>query len=189
MSEKDREKYGLLLYPQIKLHRRYFHEMVKLIGINVIYRAPKPGKHYTTYGEISTNYEPPMQIGCIFDEHPTQQTLKKMGWMSELNDGSSIIHVDYDLPGLQQWSLFIVPSGLDDGKGRMFRVVKLTNSIVYPASVTCEIVPVYIDNFEQVTDYGSDTDNLNILGGEIVRPVVQMDEYELELNLEEYRNE
>lgn len=184
MSEKDREKYGLLLYPQIKLHRRYFHEMVKLIGINVLYRAPKPGKHYTTWGEVSTNYEPPIKIGCIFDEHPTQQTLKKIGWMSELDENSSIIHVDYDLPNIQQWSLFVIPSGLDDGKGRLFRVVKLTNSIVYPASITCEIVPVYIDNFEQVTDYGSNMDNLNILGGEIVRPVVQMDECELELNLE-----
>ena len=55
-----------------------------MLGIYVIYRAPKPNKRWTTYGEIDSNYEPPRLIGCIFDEHPTQQTLKKMGWVSEL---------------------------------------------------------------------------------------------------------
>lgn len=181
MSEN---KYGMLLHDEIKLHRKYFHEMTQLLGIRVIYRAPKSGKHYTSWGEVSTNYEPPLLINCIFDEHPTQQTLKKMGWMSELSSSSSIIHVDYNLPGLQQWALFTIPSGLDHSKGRLFRVVKLTNSIVYPASVSCEIVPVYENDFEQVTDYGANTDDLNILGGETTRPVTPMDELELQLNLE-----
>lgn len=176
-------KYGKLLHPEIKIHRQYFREMCKLIGIYVLYRAPKDDKHYTTYGEIDSHYEEPKLIGCIFDEHPTQQTLKKIGWMSELDGNSSLIHVDYDLEGLQQGALFIIPSGLDDGKGRLFRVTKLTNSIVYPASITCEIVPEYINEFDKTLDYESNTDNLNILGGEIVRPVVQMDELELQLKL------
>ena len=141
-------KYGGLLTPDIKLHRKWFKEMTKLLGIQVIYRAVLPGKKYTTYAELDTNFDKPLMVGCIFDEHPTQQTLKKMGWVSELQESSSIIHVPYDLPNLQQGALFIVPSGLDDGKGRMFRVVKLTNSIVYPASITCEIVPEYEDTFQ-----------------------------------------
>ena len=78
-----------------------------------------------------------------FDEHPTQQTMKKIGWVSELQKDSSLIHIAYDTPDIQQGALFIVPSGLDDGKGRLFRCVKLTNSIVYPASIACEIVPEY----------------------------------------------
>lgn len=53
--------------------------MVKLHGIYVIYRAPKPDKHYTTYAEIESNYEDPILIGCIFHDHPDQRTLKKMG--------------------------------------------------------------------------------------------------------------
>ena len=72
--------YGLLLDGKaIKLHRKYFEEMVKLLGIYVIYRAPKPDKHYTTYSEIDSNYQKPEKIGCIFNEHPDQQTLKKLG--------------------------------------------------------------------------------------------------------------
>jgi hypothetical protein len=140
-------KYGTLLTPDIKLHRQWFKEMVKLHGINVIYRAVKPGMKYTTYAELDINFEPPSLEGCIFDEHPTQQTLKKIGWVSELQDSSSIIHVRYDLENIQQGCLFIIPSGLDDGKGRMFRVVKMTTGIIYPASITCEIVPEYENIF------------------------------------------
>lgn len=147
------EKYGLLLNGNIKLHRQYFREMVKLLGVYVIYRAPKTNKHWTTYGEIEGNYEPPLLVGCIFDQHPTQQTLKKIGWVSELQENASIIHVDYDLPNLQQGALFVIPSGLDNAKGRLFRVTKLTNSIIYPASIMCEIVPEYEDTFIPETQY------------------------------------
>ena len=103
-------KYGTLLGPEIKIHRQYFREMVKLIGIYVLFRAPKSDKHYTTYAELDASYEEPKLVGCIFDEHPTQRTLRKMGWVSELQDNSSLIHVDYDLEGLQQGALFIIPS-------------------------------------------------------------------------------
>lgn len=151
-------KYGILLNGDTKLHRKYFVEMCKLIGINCIYRAVKPGRKYTTYAEMDTNFEPPILLGCIFDEHPTQQTLKKMGWSSELQEGSSIIHIPYDTPGIQQGCVFTLPSGLDDAKGRLFRVVKLTNSIVYPASITCELVPEYEDTFDDSMLDFSDTD-------------------------------
>ena len=44
--------YGLLLHEKdIKIHRKYFAEMTNLIGIKCIFYAPRPGKHWTTYGE------------------------------------------------------------------------------------------------------------------------------------------
>ena len=52
--------YGILLNKNILLHRNYFNEMCKLIGIYVIYRAPYPGKHWTTYAELETNYDKPI---------------------------------------------------------------------------------------------------------------------------------
>ena len=93
-------KYGLLLNGDIKLHRQWFKEMVKLHGINVIYRAVKPGKKWTSYAELDTNFEPPTLEGCIFDEHPTQQTLKKIGWVSEYGnklvfDANGIAHCPF----------------------------------------------------------------------------------------------
>ena len=147
MINDSTSKYGKLLQPDIKLFRSFFEEMVSLIGIKVFYRAPMPNKHYTNYTEIESNYYDPIEVGCIFDEHPTQQTLKKMGWVSELQESSSIIHVPYDLPAIQQGALFYIPSGLDGAPARLFRVAKLMNSIVYPASISCEIVPEFETTF------------------------------------------
>lgn len=174
------QKYGTLLGPEIRINRQYFREMCKLIGIYVLFRSPKEGKTYTTQAELDTNYNEPKLVGCIFDEHPSQRTLRKIGWVAELQQNSSIIHVDYDLEGLQQGALFIIPSGLDDGKGRVYRVIKIENSIVYPASVSCEIVPEYVDNFKDATNYNGE-DNPHILGEEAEGPITQLTENELEL--------
>ena len=168
----DETKTGLLLHENdIKRARQYFREMVKLIGIYVLYRAPLKDKHYTTYAELDSNYAPPLQVGCIFYEHPTQQTLKKIGWVSELQETSSLIYVDYDLPNLQQGALFIIPSGLDNGKGRIFKVVKLENSMVYPSTMTCEIVPQYEDTFEPSTNHDFEDNDFHLLNDEKRQPI------------------
>lgn len=120
--------------------------MVKYFGIQTIYRAPRPDKHYTTYAEIETNFYEPQIVGCIFHEHPNQRTLKKIGWVSELQAEESLISVPYNLPNLQVGSLFIIPSGIDKAKGRVFRVTAMHNIMIYPASITCVIAPEYEDN-------------------------------------------
>lgn len=142
--------FGILLNEQnIKLNRMYFKQMLRLIGIEVQYMAVKQGKKWTTYAELDTNYEKPIPIGCIFTEHPDQKTLKKIGWVSELQDNSSLIQVPYDTPNLQVGALFEVPAGLDNAESRLFRVVAMSNIMLYPTSITCEIVPEYKDTFEE----------------------------------------
>lgn len=138
-------KYGSLLSPDIKIYRKYFEEMVKLLGIQVVYYAPRPGKHYTLQSEIATNFQDPEVVGVIFTEHPDQKSMRKLGWVSELQEGSSLISVPFDLHDIQAGALFAIPSGLDHTSGRLFRVTQLTNTMVYPASITCEIVPEYED--------------------------------------------
>ena len=145
---ESNQNYGVLLSEDIKLHREYFQECVHLLGIQVLYRAPKKDKHWTMYAEIDSNYERPIVVGCIFSEHPEQKTMKKLGWVSELDEEASLISVPYDLPNIQVGSLFIVPSGIDNSVGRLFRVVQMSNIIVYPASITCKIVPEYEDTCE-----------------------------------------
>lgn len=141
-------QYGLLLKQNdILLQRRYFEELVKMIGIQVIHRAPRPSKHYTTYAEIESNYYEPERVGCIFDEYPTQRTMKKLGWNSELSENAAVISVPYDLNGIQQGSLFIVPSAFDTTKGRLFRVVEITGIMIYPCSLTCKLVPEFENNY------------------------------------------
>jgi len=155
--------YGALLNQNTKLHRRYFNEMVKLIGIQVLYKAPKENKHYNLHSELNSNYEDPIKVGCIFEEHLTQQTAKKLGWNSELTESAALIHVPYDLPGIQVGALFIVPSAYDNTKGRTFRVTKMSAIMVFPASITCEIVPEYETTIQQAEIQLFNNSDFNLL--------------------------
>ena len=138
--------------------------MTKLLGINCIYKAPMNGKEINDRGDLQSKYQPGILVGCIFQDHPDQKTLKKMGWVAELQEGSSIIHVPYDLKDLQVGAQFIIPSGLDNAQGRVFRVIGMQNIMIYPASIACEIAPEYFDRDEpvQFTDFSKENFTLLI---------------------------
>lgn len=148
MSESIKD-YGILIGKDITLHRMWFKQMLALHGINCKYRAPLNNKEYDIHGDLQTGYKPEIIVGCLFEEHPNQKSLKKAGWVAELQEGSSIIHVPYDLPDLQVGALFEVPSGLDKTKGRVFRVISMSNIMIYPASIACEIALEYESVDEQ----------------------------------------
>lgn len=157
-------KTGLLFNANnVKIARQYFREAVKLIGIYVLYRAPKADKQYTLHAELDSAYEEPKLIGCIFHEHPDARTLRKLGWASDMQSNSSLIEVDYDLGGLQQGAMFIIPSPIDNTVGRLFRVVSMQTSMVYPASIVCEIVPEYTSDFDSTKTTDFDNTSYNLL--------------------------
>ena len=159
-------QYGLLLSQKdILLQRKYFEECVSLLGVKVIHRAPRPGKTYTTYNEIDTHYFEPEIVGCIFNEHLDQRTMKKLGWNAELDSSAAVISVPYDLKGLQQGSLFIVPSAFDGTKGRLFRVAEITGIMIYPASLTCRLAPEFENTFSD-NHYNHKTNSFNLLNRE-----------------------
>ena len=154
--------YGLLLNKEdLLLQRGYFNELVTLLGVQVQHRAPRPDKHYTTYAEISSNYYEPETVGCIFSEHIDQRTMKKLGWNAELMTDAAVISVPYDLNGLQQGSLFYIPSAFDNTKERLFRVVEISGIMIYPASLTCKIVPEYETTFSPNL-YNHKTNSFNL---------------------------
>lgn len=138
-----REDYGLLVNPDIKLQRSYFKEMVKLLGVITKYQVPLSDKKYTLQGELESNYSESINVGCIFEEHIQQNTAKLLGWNAEQMSNAAIIHVPFDLKDLQVGCLFTIPSAFDNTPGRVFRVTKLHAQMIYPASITCELVPEY----------------------------------------------
>jgi hypothetical protein len=149
------EDYGMLLNKDIKLHRMWFKQMTKLIGIICQYKAPLidsiTTKEFDTYGDLKAKYpKEGTPVGCIFQDHLDQKTLKKIGWVTELQEGSIIMHVPYDLENLQVGCLFELPSGIDKAGHRLFRVIAMQNIMVYPASIACELAPEYTDIDEPV---------------------------------------
>lgn len=159
---------GFLLDKQnIELYRDTFKDMLDALGINVLYRAPvESSKTYNLYGELDSNFCEPILVKCIYDEHPTQKTMRKLGWNSELSDTNVVIHVPYDTPGLQAGGLFIIPSGLDNTEGRVFKILRMTNIAVYPINITCELGPVFINNDDRAMTEDFSSSNFNVLDDE-----------------------
>lgn len=165
----DNKDTGLLLNKDniVPLQRFYFQQMVRLVGLNVLYRAPKcKDRKYDVYGEMDTFFESPIVVGCIYDEHTDQKTMKKLGWNAERGETTPVIHVPYDLPGLQAEGLFIIPSGLDNGEGRVFKVLEMSNIPVYPASMACKLGPVLKSNFERSQLHDFTVNDFNVLNEE-----------------------
>ena len=162
------EDTGILLNEKnIKLSRLFFKEFLRLHGLNVTYRAPIPSsKEYNMYGELDTNYKQPVKVRCIYDEHPTQKTMAKLGWNTELADTSVVIHVPYDLEGLEAGGLFVIPSGLDRTEGRVFKVLRMSNIAIYPTSIICELGPMLVNTTEKATINNFKTNNFNLLDDE-----------------------
>lgn len=131
-----------LLQNDITVLRYYFREALDLYGIPARYYQLKPNCHFTVAGELSANYFDSIKCKIIFDQVPKISTLKKLGWVTELDQAASLIHVDFDLPGISFGSLFEIKDPLAPDKGKLFRVTKLQTSIIYPVSITCQIVPV-----------------------------------------------
>lgn len=159
---------GLLLNKHdIELHREWFKQMAQLHGVRVLHRSPKEtSKEWDTHGELNTFYNEPVIVWCIYEEHPSIKTTKKLGWNAELQDGSSIVHVPYDLEGLQKGSLFIIPSPIDNSKGRVFRVINMSTIQIYPASIACEIAPEWENSLERSQTLDFSSSNFNVLNGE-----------------------
>ena len=135
----------LLIDKNIKLHRSWFKQMCSLIGINADYFKPI-NKQYNAYGELNPDYPAEaIKVGCIYDEHPTQKTMRKLGWNAELAESSVVIHVPYDLEGLEAGCRFDLPAGIDGAAPRHFKVLRMSNIAAYPASVACELGPVLVN--------------------------------------------
>jgi len=139
------KQYGILNQPPVDLQRKYFKEMVDLRGVFCEYQFPK-AKQYTRQGELDSCYSEPKIVGCIFNEHIDQKTCRKLGWNAELDTDATMISVPYDLENLQVGALFKIPSAFDNTPGRLFRVVEMSAIAMYPASISCRLVPEYETN-------------------------------------------
>lgn len=159
----EQQDTGILLNKQdIELYRGWFQEMTSLIGTQVLYYAPKPNSRWDGYGDLDTYYYKPIVVGCIFEEYPNPKTTKKLGWNTDREETVSIIHLPYDLQGLQTGALVVVPSPIDRSKGRVFRIIDMSTIYIYPASITCRIAPQYKNEFNN-SSFTHKHDDFNLL--------------------------
>ena len=143
---------GLLNRSDATIFRGYFREMCKLLGQSVAYQYVKEQK-MTIHSEDNSELSMPIRIDIIFDENPSVDTLKRMGWVSELNEQRPIIiNMPYNTPNLTVNARITVESVDGIGRPRVFRITKIMSDLEFPDAFTCSIVPVF-DQYKQKNQY------------------------------------
>lgn len=157
------KNYGALIQPNTKLFRNQFAEMCKLIGMNVKYQYPLSDKQYTTQGELKSSYSEPEVVSCILNDHTDHKTAKKLGWVVEVDEQVTVISLPYDLHELQIGCLVEIPSAFDGAPGRKFRITEMSSYPMYPASISCKLVPEYETEVEEAEIEQFVNTNFNLL--------------------------
>lgn len=158
-----------LIQSDAKIFKKYANECLDALGIPSLFYQIKPGKEYSAQGELGGCYYDPIRTKVIFDQAPNVRTLKKLGWVTETDTQQPLVHCKFDLPGIENGCLFSIKDPLAKSSGRLFRITKMTTSVLYPAMLTCQIVAVMgTDPEETVKPYtGNDSIFLNKEKGEV----------------------
>lgn len=135
----------------------YFNEPANLIGTNVLFWEPlEGGDKWDGRGEPNnTFFYPPIKTHCFYNTHPSQKTMKGLGWDPVLDAEARVIVVDKNLKGVQYGAIFQLPSSYND-EGGLFKVIEMTEDSTYPVTTTLKLAPVIEDTFDnsQATDDG-----------------------------------
>ena len=143
---------GLLNRQDARIFRRYFNEMVKLIGQSVGYQYVVE-KKMTIHSEDNSTLSMPVRLDVLFDENPSVDTLNTLGWTSELNTQQPVvINVPYNTPNLSVGARMIIESVDGTPRPRVFKVTKIVSDLEFPDAYTCAIVPVF-DQYKQKNQY------------------------------------
>lgn len=143
---------GLLVRQDVRIHRAYFSEMCKLIGVSVAYQYVVKSE-MTIHSEDNSFLSVPLRIDVIFDDQPSVDTLKRLGWVTELNEQQPIvINMPYNTPNLTVNARIMIESIDGTPRPRVFKVTKIESDLEYPDAYTCAIVPV-VDQTYQKNQY------------------------------------
>ena len=143
---------GLLNRQDSQIFRKYFNEMVKLIGQSVGYQYVTE-REMTIHSEDNSKLSAPIRIDVLFDENPTVDTLNALGWVAELNSQQPIvINMPYNTPHLTVNARITVESVGGISRPRVFKITKIATDLEFPDAYTCAIVPVF-DQYVQRNQY------------------------------------
>ena len=161
---------GLLTNRDARLFRCFFKEMARLRGIRVDYRYAV-NTNTTIYAEFQCEYSAPIKMDIIFQENPSVNTLRRIGWVSENpEDKPYIAMLPFDAKNLDTNAVIdIPPIDVVKEKPRRFRVNTITSLVEYPDCWICTVAPVF--NNEEVRDdtsknYNYMDTNYSIIDGE-----------------------
>lgn len=144
---------GLLTNEDSTLYRNWFKEMAWLRGITVGYQYPL-NTDKTIHSEPNIDLSNPIRMDIIFNENPDVNTLRKVGWVSELGNQKPVIaQIPFDAPNLARYARIIIPPFVEiRSRCRVFQVTAISTLLEYPDCWTVSLVPVF-DSYKEDNDY------------------------------------
>ena len=139
---------GLLTQGDAKLYRNWFREMAKLRGFTVKYQYILESAE-TIHSEINPEVlSDPMDLDVIYEDNPTRNTLRNIGWVSETPDDKPYIMMfPMNTPNITVEARVTVPSTVELMKTskncKLFKITSIYTLFEYPDCYVCTIVPVF----------------------------------------------
>lgn len=146
---------GLLTRNDSTIFRHYFKEMAKMIGINVIYQYPIDMQFSIYAEENPKGFSEEIKMDIIFEENPKVTTLRKYGWISNLDeDKPYMATLPYDAKNLcKGCRITIVPSEPLASKN-VFVITDIKANLEFPDSWVCKLAPVFFNKqTEKLKEY------------------------------------
>lgn len=143
---------GLLTEDDSTLFRNWFVEMAEMLGQTVMYQYPLTFDK-TIHSEPNIELSDPIRLDIIFNENPTVDTLRKHGWVTEINGSLPVIaQVPYNTPGLARYARITIPPVGNVMRERTFEVTAISTFLEYPDCWTIQLAPVY-NSIKEKNDY------------------------------------
>ena len=145
---------GLLTNEDAEIYRGFFREMCELLGQTVLYQYPL-NTNKTIHSEPNIELSDPIRLDIIFNENPTVDTLRKHGWVTEINGSLPVIaQVPYDIPGLARYARITIPPVGNVMRERIFEITAISTILEYPDCWTVRLVPVY-NSYKEKNNYSN----------------------------------
>lgn len=126
--------------------------MAELLGQTVMYQYPLTFDK-TIHSEPNIEFSDPVRLDIIFNENPTVDTLRKHGWVTEINGSLPVIaQVPYDTPHLARYARITIPPVGNIMRERIFEVTEISTFLEYPDCWTVKLAPVY-NSIKETNDY------------------------------------
>lgn len=144
---------GFLTQEDSTLYRGWFKEMAKLRGFSVGYQYPLDTDK-TIHSEPNIRLSNPIRMDIIFNENPRVGTLRKLGWVTEINEQKPVIaQLPFDAPHLARYARIIIPPFVEiNSRSRVFQVTKMNTLLEFPDCWTVALVPVF-DSYKEDNEY------------------------------------
>lgn len=140
---------GLLVRQDAKIFRGYFKEMCKLDGISVGYQYVVK-QAMTIHSEDNSFLSMPIRIDILFDEQPNVDTLKRLGWVTEISSNQPVVvNMPYDTPNLTVNARIIIESIDGTPRPRVFKITSIQSDLEFPDAYTCSAVPVVDQSYQK----------------------------------------